>query len=122
MAKQRRIALKLYEWVEKRPYFHKMARKKIRKKKVWSSIEPSTVKSYSSASGRFSHSGSHLMLTHLLSFLGIEEEAALVIDDEVRPFAFISNGSTQVELIDFRYTRSMRKRYTRSMRKRYTRT
>ena len=65
MAKQRRIALKLYEWVEKRPYFHKMARKKIRKKKVWSSIEPSTVKSYSSASGRFSHSGSHIIVAKM---------------------------------------------------------
>ena len=29
-------------------------------------------------------------------------------------FAFVSNGSAQVELIDFRYTRSMRKRYTRA--------
>ena len=57
MAKQHRIALKLYEWVEKRPYFHKMARKK----EVWLSIEPSTIKSYSSASGRFSHSGSQMM-------------------------------------------------------------
>ena len=62
MAKQRRIALKLYEWVEKRSYFHKIARKKdSKKRKVWSSIEPSTVKSYSSASGRFSHSRSHIM-------------------------------------------------------------
>ena len=36
-------------------------KKKNSKKKVWSSIEPSTVKSYSSASGRFSHSGSHIV-------------------------------------------------------------
>ena len=35
-------------------------KKKNSKKKVWLSIEPSTVKSYSSASGRFSHSGSHI--------------------------------------------------------------
>ena len=45
---------------------------------------------------------------HLLSFLGIEEEVALVIDDEIRPL--LCPGP----LIDFRFTRSIRKRYTRT--------
>ena len=34
--------------------------KKIREKKVGSSIEPPSAKLYSSASGRFFHSGSHI--------------------------------------------------------------
>ena len=51
--------------------------------------------------------------TYLLSFLGIKEETALVIDVEVRSnFALILDGSAQVDLIDFRYTRSIRKRHT----------
>ena len=39
-----------------------METKKFEKKKVGSSIEPPSAKSYSSASGRFFHSGSHLSL------------------------------------------------------------
>ena len=40
-----------------------MTRKKNPKKKVMSSIEPSSAKSYSSASGRFFHSGSHFTVS-----------------------------------------------------------
>jgi hypothetical protein len=42
--------------------------------------------------------------TNFLSFLGIEE-AALVVDPHSF-FTFISNGSAQVHLIDFRFTQS----------------
>ena len=42
MSKQRRIALKIHEWVEKGPYFHKMTRKKFQKKIVFSTLEPRT--------------------------------------------------------------------------------
>ena len=38
--------------------------KKIRGKNFGSSIEPPSAKSYSSVSGRFSHSGSQLLLSH----------------------------------------------------------
>ena len=59
MAKHRRIALKIYEWVEKEPYFHKTtSKKKISKKIVLSTLEPCTANLCFIASGRFSHSGS----------------------------------------------------------------
>ena len=52
-------------------------------------------------------------LTHLLSFLVIKEETALIVDvgvQEELEIALILDGSAQVHLIDFRYTRSVRKR------------
>ena len=61
MAKHRRIALKIYEWVEKGPYFHKTTRNKILKKIVLSTLEPCTANLCFIASGRFSHSGSHIL-------------------------------------------------------------
>ena len=52
MPKQRRIALKIYEWVEKGLYFHKTTRKKI----VLSTLEPRTANLCFIANGLFSHS------------------------------------------------------------------
>ena len=55
-----------------------------------------------------------LYIYSLLNFLGIEEEAALVIDMKFEislTFVFISNSYTQVHSIDFRFTRSIWKRY-----------
>lgn len=51
------------------------------------------------------------MLTHLFSFVGIEEEATLNIDNEL-PLALISKDSTQVNFIDFWYARSTWKCHT----------
>ena len=63
MAKHRCIALKIYEGIEKRPYFHKTTRKKISKNIVLSTLEPCTVNLCFIASGRFSHCGSHIIST-----------------------------------------------------------
>ena len=60
MPKQRRIALKIYEWVDKGLYFHKMTRKKNSKKIVLSTLEPRTANLCFIANGLFSHSGSHI--------------------------------------------------------------
>ena len=38
--KQHRMAMKIYEWIEKRPYFHNMERKKFWKKNVVSTLDP----------------------------------------------------------------------------------
>ena len=58
MPKQRRIALKIYEWVEKGLYFHKRTKKKKSKKIVLSTLEPRTANLCFSL---FSHSGSHIL-------------------------------------------------------------
>ena len=55
------IVVKIYEWVEKGPYFHKTTRKKISKKIVLSTLEPCTANLCFIASGRFSHSGSQML-------------------------------------------------------------
>ena len=53
-----------------------------------------------------------LNVDYLFSFLGNGEEAALAIDDKVRPLRSFRTAPPKLKLIDFRYTRSMRKRYT----------
>ena len=49
-------------------------KKKIRKNNVESSIEPPTAKSYSSVSGRFFHSGSHMVL---VGYLGLKMQGGV---------------------------------------------
>ena len=55
-------------------------------------------------------------LAHLFSFLGIEEQSAVVLNNEIVPlFNLLHSFRTappRAILVDFRFTRSMRKRYT----------
>ena len=50
---------------------------------------------------------------HLFSFLGIEEQSA-VVNEPCSIFTFISNSSAQVHLIDLRLKRSLQKCHTRA--------
>ncbi len=59
-------------------------------------------------------SSNYCKFAHLLSFLGIEEQVAVIQEDPCSIFTFISNGPAQGHLIDFRFTRSMQKRHTRA--------
>jgi hypothetical protein len=57
------------------------------------------------------------MFANLLSFLGIEEEVALIVEVEIRPSLVLYlhiERLRQVHLIVFRFARSMRKRHTRA--------
>ena len=59
--KKRRIVMKICELIDKRSYFQKMKRKKNKKINA-PTFEPRPAKSYFIANGRFSHSGSHMLM------------------------------------------------------------
>ena len=70
--------MKIYVWIDKRLYFHNMETKKFEKKKVGSSIEPPSAKSYSSVSGQFFHSGSHILVQLLFRLHSIHPQFSLI--------------------------------------------
>ena len=69
MVKQDCIAVKFCEKTEKRLNFHKVKKKKKEKFRVVSTIIARSEQMYLAASGRFSHSGSHI-IEFFFSFLG----------------------------------------------------
>ena len=86
---QARIALKFYKWMGKGLYFQNIQRKKIRKNNVESSIEPPAAKSYYSASGRFFHSGSHVLYVYGLP----ENQSCLRVTQHAPLLSTLSNGN-----------------------------
>ena len=88
------MAMKFGEWTEKRSYFHKMKRKKNRKKKVMASIEARTAKLYFIANGRFSHSGSHIVLRRAskLSIIAMNSSFQVVREVFSQSSALISSS------------------------------
>ena len=52
-------------------------------------------------------SSNYYEFAHLLSFLGIEEQLTVVVEDKILKLFVISNGPDQGHLIDFWYMDSM---------------